>query len=267
MEKKELALFEIREIQMQILDIIDVFCKNNGLRYSLAAGSLLGAVRHHGYIPWDDDIDIMMPRPDYEVFINEFIGYNSNLVLQDAHTDPFHYLPFAKVYDKRTELIQSNSIGGVYVDIFPIDGLPDLSNLADYYSRVQALTNQLWYSMTPNYQYVKDNRLMLKAKVFVKHLIYPSRTKVIKKWKHLYNSYPFDKSNYAGEITSIYGMKEHMPKCIFEKYVVMSFEGRSYKCIQEYDTYLSSLYGDYMTLPPVEERVSHHQQVVYWKYI
>lgn len=263
--KKELSLSEIREIQLQILGFIDSFCKKRNLRYSLAAGSLLGAVRHHGYIPWDDDIDIMMPRPDYEVFVNEFDGFKANLVVQDAHSDPSHYLPWAKVYDNRTELISSNSIGGVYVDIFPIDGLPDWSCLKDYCTEVQKLTNQLWYSMKPNYEYVGENKTLLRAKVFVKQLIYPSRKRVLSKWRSFYNKYPFEKSEFAGEITSIYGMKEHMPKRIFEKFVDMPFEERTYKCIQDYDIYLNKLYGDYMILPPVEERVSHHHQVVYWK--
>lgn len=265
MKEKELTLDEIREVQLSILDGIDSFCRNNDLRYSLAAGSLLGAVRHHGYIPWDDDIDIMMPRPDYEKFIKDFIGYKSNLILQDSYTDSFHYLPWAKVYDNRTELYSSNSVGGVYVDVFPIDGLPDLSHLSDYYRKVQALTDQLWFSMRPNYKYVNDNHFLLKVKVFVKHIIYPSRKKVISKWESFFNTFPFDKSNYAGEIISIYGMKEHLPKCVFDHYIDLSFEGKSYKCIKEYDTYLSKLYGDYMTLPPVEERVSHHHQTVFWK--
>jgi len=263
--KKEISLSEIRKIQLQILDVIDSFCEKRNLRYSLAAGSLLGAVRHHGYIPWDDDIDIMMPRPDYEVFVNEFDGFKTNLVVQDVHSDPNYYLPWAKVYDNRTELVSSNSIGGVYVDIFPIDGLPDAQNLTDYYNKVQKLTNLLWYSMKPNYEYVEGNKTLLRVKVFVKQLIYPSRNGVISKWRALYNKFPFEKSEFAGEIISIYGMKEHMPKRIFEKFVDLPFEKRTYKCIQEYDIYLTKLYGDYMTLPPVEERGTHHHQSVFWK--
>lgn len=268
MKRKNVTLSEMREIQLQILDVVDSFCRSRNLRYSLAAGSLLGAVRHHGYIPWDDDIDIMMPRPDYDVFAESFEGVNSNLVFQDVHTDHFHYLPWAKVYDNRTELIQYNSVGGVYIDIFPIDGLPDASLLSDYYNKLQRIKDLLWYSLKPNYKYVNKcftSIFLLKAKVIMKHILYPSREKTINLWRDLYNTYPFDKSDFAGEITSVYGMREHMPKTVFVKYVDILFEGKYYKCVEAYDRYLSILYGDYMRLPPVEKRVSHHDSVVYWK--
>lgn len=265
MKKITISLSEIKDIQLGILNVIDCFCKSKNLRYSLAAGSLLGAVRHQGYIPWDDDIDIMIPRPDYERFIREFNGYNANLVLQDANTDPSHYLPFAKVYDNRTELISSNSIGGVYVDIFPIDGLPDISNISNYYEKVVKLTKLLWYSMKPNYKYVDGNKLLLKGKIMVKALIFPSRNTVVRDWQRLFNTYPFDGSSNAGAIVSDYGLREHLPRAVFDNYVDMLFEGRYYKCIEAYDVYLRNLYGDYMQLPPVEERVSHHNNHVFWR--
>lgn len=265
MKKKDITLLEMREIQLQILDVVDSFCRSHNLRYSLAAGSLLGAVRHHGYIPWDDDIDIMMPRPDYDVFAETFVGFNSNLVLQDVQTDHFHYLPWAKVYDNRTELIQYNSVGGVYIDIFPIDGLPDKTLLVDYYKNKQKISKLLWQSREINYRYMPDYSISLKIKTFIKRFVFPSRNKVIVRWKKLYNTYPYESSKYAGAITSIYGMREHMPKTVFDNYVDLPFEGKYYKCIKAYDSYLSKLYGDYMRLPPVEKRVSHHNNVVYWK--
>lgn len=265
MKKQYLTLLEIKEIQLKILDAIDSFCKKKGLRYSLAAGSLLGAVRHHGYIPWDDDIDIMMPRPDYDVFAETFVGFKSNLVFQDAHTDHYHYLPWAKVYDNRTECISYNSISGVYVDVFPIDGLPEKTLLVDYYRNKQKISKLLWQSRKINYRYKPDYSISLRIKNFIKHLVFPSRDRVVLKWKKLYNTYPYETSKYAGAITSIYGMREHMPKTVFENYVDILFEGKYFKCIEAYDSYLSVLYGDYMRLPPVEKRVSHHNNVVYWK--
>lgn len=265
MNKNYLSLSEIKELQLNILEVIDSFCKKKELRYSLAAGSLLGAVRHHGYIPWDDDIDIMMPRPDYDVFVMEFIGYSPNLIMQDVSTDPCHYLPWAKVYDNRTECISYNSISGVYVDVFPIDGLPDKSLLVGYYKSKQKISKLLWQSRKINYHYLPNNSISLRIKTFIKRFVFPSRNKVIVRWKKLYNTYPYESSKYAGAITSIYGMREHMPKTVFDNYVDLPFEGKYYKCIKAYDSYLSKLYGDYMRLPPVEKRVSHHNNVVYWK--
>ena len=126
---KELSKNEIKTIQLDILQSIHQFCETNNIRYSLAYGTLLGAIRHKGYIPWDDDIDVMMPRPDYERFIQNYPNFCDRNIVQTYNNDNSYYLWCAKVYDNRTEQITFPTRSGVCVDVFPIDGLPD--NLED----------------------------------------------------------------------------------------------------------------------------------------
>ena len=118
---------EMREIQLKMMDCIHHFCIKNKIKYSLAFGSLLGAVRHKGFIPWDDDIDIMMLRSDYELFVNTFNCYNSNYKVYDYRKDTQYYYAFAKVCDERTLRIESSKVQGlgVFIDVFPIDYYAD----------------------------------------------------------------------------------------------------------------------------------------------
>lgn len=258
----KIELKDMRNIQLDILDKIDDVCKKNGLVYSLGGGTLLGAVRHKGYIPWDDDIDIMMPRPDYEKFIDLFYGLYPHLTLQHYKKDDTYYFLFAKVYDNRTCLIEENTVGGVYVDVFPIDGLPSEKDLPDYLNKLYNTKENLIRS-TKFYKF-KDGHLM-RLKYLMKRLMYPSRKKNIELLDNLFNSYPFETSKYAGAITGIYKEKEHMDASVFKKYIEVEFEGHKYMAISDFDSYLTKHYGDYMTLPPLEQQVSNHSYEVYWK--
>lgn len=123
---KEMTLQELHEVQLAMLDAVDNYCRLNHLRYSLGGGTLLGAVRHHGYIPWDDDIDIMMPRPDYEKFMRYF--KHEYYKLYDYRTDDTCGFSFAKLIDTRTIVQEYTITYSVFIDIFPIDGLPHQKN-------------------------------------------------------------------------------------------------------------------------------------------
>ena len=140
---KEMTLDEIHDVQIHILDKIDEICRHLNLRYSLGGGSLLGAVRHKGYIPWDDDIDIMLPRPDYETLLKAFYCKYPHLIIQDYNSDIAYQLRWARIYDDRTLLISKNTIDGVFVDVFPIDGLPPLHEMKDYMDRLKRLRKNL----------------------------------------------------------------------------------------------------------------------------
>lgn len=264
--KKQLNIDEIKSIQLDILQSIHTFCVENDLRYSLAFGTLLGAIRHKGYIPWDDDLDIMMPRPDYERFINEYPGYNKRYTLQTYKNDESYFLSLAKVYDNRTEQIIFPTKTGVFVDIFPIEGLPDTEEEAEQYMKqyTKLIFHDILYTCKNN-AYRPGNKLFNAIKYLAKRIMYPSRQSGIRKLDELRKKYPFEKTSHAGFVLIETMMKGYLEKKFFEHYTLIPFEGKEYYAIADYDTFLKMRYGDYMQLPPEEERVPGHSAPVYWK--
>ena len=263
---KQLTKEEIKQIQLEIMDSIHAFCEQHVLRYSLAYGTLIGAMRHKGYVPWDDDIDIMMPRPDYERFIHEYPGYKKNHVVQTHKNDKSYYLPFAKVYDNRTEQIIFPTKTGVFVDVFPIDGFPETEEDTKVYlkKKFHVVFHDILYTCSNN-SYRKGNKLLIALKYIGKRILYPSRKRGIEKHDAIVESYPYETANYAGVASNTIWERSRLPKRIFEEYTKSAFEGRMYNIISNYDIFLSSYYGDYMQLPPEEERVPGHAAPAYWK--
>ena len=258
-KKRRIEIDELRSIQMEILDDVHRFCQENGIRYSLCGGSLLGAVRHQGYIPWDDDIDIMMPRDDYERFIQTYSSPN-NAVIDLRLMDGLREF-FVKVFRKGTimeDRLLCNAVWGVCIDVFPIDGAPE-----DYIPHCQSILMKrtLLERICPYYRLMNKGRLLWKAKYLVKRILYPYRGDCVKLKKEIdreasrFNLYS---SPLGGVFLGSYGTREIIPSRIFQEYKSILFEGRSFSSICDTDTYLSSLYGDYMQLPPVEQRVTHH---------
>lgn len=265
---KQLSGKEIKEIQLDILKSIHDFCTERSMRYSLAYGTLIGAVRHKGYIPWDDDIDVMMPRPDYERFISEYSGYNSKYNVQTYINDGSYFLAFAKVYDNRTEQIIFPTKTGVFVDVFPIDGIPESIAERDIYikSKLQLIFKNILYTCKNN-AFRPGNKIFNATKYIVKRIMYPSRKQAIIKLDILWKSNLFDSSKYVGVIVDVDALEHcgQVRREVFEKYTTAPFEGMEFKIIENYDEFLSSQYGDYMQLPPEEERVPGHAAPVYWK--
>lgn len=261
-----LSKSEIQTIQLDILQSIHQFCEANDIRYSLAYGTLLGAIRHKGYIPWDDDIDVMMPRPDYERFVKEYQGICDRYVVQTYNNDNSYYLWCAKVYDNRTEQITFPTRSGVCVDVFPIDGLPDnLEDVRKYIKKKRKLFFRRLVFTCHNNSYRPGNKLFNAFKYIIKRILVPSRYAVIKEIEQLYKSYPYTTSNYVGDIIDLFGERGWLKKEIFEQYTTTAFENLQVKIIKDYDVFLRARYGDYMQLPPEEERVPGHSAPVYWK--
>lgn len=256
--KRKVTMAELRQIQLDILDKIHEFCAERGLRYSLGGGTLLGAVRHKGFIPWDDDIDIMLPRPDYDRFLNEFVGVCPHYVVQHYRNDDYAF-PFAKVYDDRTILIEHCITTGVFIDVFPVDGLPDESSINSYIKRMDKLARSVYHNTRSATMYSSFLRR------WIKRLLFHSRTKSIERLEAHLHSYDFDSSSYAGAIIGKYHEKEYMQIKAFKKYIDVVFEGKTYKAIADYDLYLSKHYGNYMELPPKEKQVGDHCFEAWWK--
>lgn len=265
MQTELITLDKQHEILLNILCKVDDFCKKNNLRYSLAGGTLLGAVRHQGFIPWDDDIDIMMPRNDYNFLKLHFNDFCKTLRSFDGiKTDLFEcYFLWQKVEDMRT-LMTENGIPhpcyGINIDIFPIDGLPNNRCLQKYLVSIVGYLKHFFYLswLQNNSGYsLKSKIKFLCAKVIGRKVI----TAVIEK---ITTMYPFSESSFVGALTGRYGMKEIHSKNVFEEYEYINFENKKFMCISAYDIYLKQLYGNYMKLPAENERETH-SSIAFWK--
>lgn len=257
-------LSKIQEKAYKILIFFDKFCKDNNLSYFLVYGSLLGAVRHSDFIPWDDDIDVAMPRPDYERLINTL-----------SHLLPKHYelqhftktkdysLNFIKITDKNTTVVEQGGqntyrIGGVYIDIFPIDGVGNsLKKARKHKKRLSNL--KVLIALAANNFYEKKRPLWKKVIIF-----FAKRLNVKKlqyKFERISQKFSYNDSRYIAIHTGMYGDREIMPKYIFEKTKEIRFRDHYFNSPIDCEIYLKLLYGNYMELPPEEKRISHHNFV------
>jgi len=261
---KELDLYEIKQIQLEILKNIDSFCKKNDIKYSLYFGTLLGAVRHKGYIPWDDDIDLMMPRPDYDKFIDLY-KHKEFRVLSTIVDSKYPYL-FAKVEDKKTKLVEYSDIEyniGVNVDVFPLEGMPGNDNDLDLYlkkvKKYRRLLDVKIIKIASTRSLIKN--LVLKfLKMFFFWLSYE---KIIVFFQNEVDKVNYKHSKYLLAPSFHKEKKQRLEKSLYEKFVDIEFEGDMYKGLKGYDTYLTMQYGEYMQLPPEKDRVTHHLYKAY----
>lgn len=250
---------EFRNIMMNILLSFDRFCTDKGLKYSLCGGTLLGAVRHKGFIPWDDDIDVMMPRQDYEKFVKYFNEYYSDYkCITCADTKDFNCSKtFAKVHDINTLVIEDGRDNkdryGAFIDVFPIDGMS--SSL--FVFRIHLFIYRQIESIIRICSI--DNSLLKSASTRIKKWIGKSigRKGLSGINNKVLSFYSFSKSKYAGIICGVYGEKDRFKREVFEEYCKKEFEGYEFSAIANFDIYLSQLYGDYMRLPPEDKRINH----------
>ena len=259
---KPIETAEAKKIQIEILDKIVSFCEENNLRYYLAYGTLLGAVRHKGYIPWDDDIDIHMPRPDYERFIATFNTPNGKYNVVTHEQERRYHVPFAKVYRKGTivnEFFYKQSVFGVYVDIFPLDG-------------IKSTKQAYWCGQCIRFMYIKtsifNNRQTLARKLrlaVTKLILLPfSSHFILKTMRSIATRYKFEECEHVCSFGSRTALREILPRTVFDNHSTMEFEGKDYRIPAGYDNYLTHKYGNYMELPPVEKRISTHDSQGYW---
>lgn len=264
----EINLDEIRKIQVTILDEVAEFCERKNLRYFLGYGTLLGAIRHHGYIPWDDDIDIIMPRPDYEKLVDSFNNENSQFRIYSQETDVDYHLPFAKVANEKTVLHERIDVIfeiGVNIDVFPLDGFSskESERIKDV-KKIKVLRDILNLKLISirKDRALTKNLIILLGKIFLWLVDY--RT-IISKIKEYAVKHSFNTSHFVGCAVWNYGHREIMNRNIFMDLTYVQFENQLYHAPKDYHKYLENLYDDYMTLPPMEERKTHHDYRAFWK--
>ena len=258
---KEIGAEELKQIQLDMLLTFDKFCKQNNLRYSLGGGTLLGAVRHKGYIPWDDDVDVMMPRPDYDKFVSSFNGFNDELYCSAYEIDKSCVIPFAKIYRKNTEIVLSSlkKRTPIFLDVFPIDGCPSKSETCKRH--LKRLT--FWYTILFFKTVNERGNTLIEFFCFLLSLILPIRF-LQNNIQKLLRKYSYDKSTIRGAISGAYLEKECYDCQVFDKYTRLTFEGYEFMVISKYDEYLTQHYGKYLQLPPKEKQIRTHTEVVYW---
>lgn len=251
---------ELRQIQIAILDQVVAFCDENGINYSLAGGTLIGALRHKGYIPWDDDIDLYLPREDYDRFVEKWKD-TSHLVMLNPNRTKRYLYTFTKIVDSRTILEENEVPGyqiGVYVDVFPIDFVPDDERKRHRQFKFMKLAYKMRRcKMQSNYL---DNLFH-----YLCYRYFPLPLGFINSMiEHILWRKP--KSSLVCNVTDAnFGEKGIFPaRCYEGEYAYVTFEGKKYKAMPGYEEYLRTIYGDYMQLPPVEQR-EHHWFKAYWK--
>lgn len=254
---------EIRQIQLRILDVTARFCEDNHIDYWLDYGTLLGAVRHRGYIPWDDDIDIGMLRPDYERFRELFNSQSPKYqFLCPENRDNFVY-SFGKVVDMDTVLYEPDIHGNkfyVNIDVFVYDNAPDEQTSVQMFRRVGRwlLLNMLQHNLISDKG--KLYRKLIKRGVSTLLRVFPNDY-FIKKIVRNARKYEFVETGKIG----LFVWSDHIicDKEAVSTFVEVEFENRHFKAPGKYDYWLTQLFGNYLELPPEEDRVSHHAYEAY----
>ena len=260
MEKHELTPLQSKLFDM--LKWFDSFCRENDLNYYLLGGTMLGAARHQGFIPWDDDIDVGLFRRDYERFIKLMKGkveYNKYIIeAPDTDTTDFCY-PYAKIYDISTTLIEHYSIPlkrGIFLDVFPIDYLGDSPDeCRTRYRRIKFLYDFYLTRVAA----IDEHRSILKncAIKVSRCLPFIDNSKLRMRLDQSCAAYNKPLS-WGGNLLGNWGIKEVMPVSIMGIPTEYEFEGLKVFGAQDYDGYLTHLYGDWRKLPPKEKQVTHH---------
>ncbi|MBF1036246.1 MAG: LicD family protein [Parvimonas sp.] len=250
----------LKKKELEILKNFITCCEKMNLTYYIGFGTLLGAIRHKGFIPWDDDVDVCMPREDYDKFIAEASEYlPENYFIQTMETDPKYALNFAKLRDSDTTLFEKHVIDvdinhGVFIDIFPLDG----------YIKGQSKVMDLRVKQKPVFEEADTNALSNAISGFSKKFVYKLGESIPNKIKTDISKMSVPKDNpkftdceyVACLVDNFYIMP--FKRDLLGKGVKVDFEGLKVNAPENYDEYLRVLYGDYMKLPPEDQRENHH---------
>lgn len=260
-------LDELKKIELDTMKALHAFCEENSIIYYLSLGTLIGAVRHKGFIPWDDDIDVFMPRDEYNRFLD--ILERREWKLDDRyslvnHKTPTYYgRPMSKVIDSKTVLTEKEFIGddpiGVFVDIWPLDGITsDKKEQEKQLALMRSKTEQLYLN-------ISKMKALGDIKGKIKHILmqFRNRRKLIDDIEQASIKYNYADSDYV--VCYIDSYSVIMDKKWFEERKLAAFEDAEFYIPGGYHEVLTKIYGDYMQLPPIEEQVPHHVINTFWR--
>ena len=259
-------LAEIKTVELNILRNFDTFCKETGIKYYLSNGTLLGAVKYKGFIPWDDDIDVFIPRADYERFIALYQD-TEHYRLYSLERHNSYAFPYAKLCDTRTYKeefnINNGTELGIDIDIFPLDAW---SNKPSKQNRevkcISFLMFLLGSSKMKNVIASTKTKQIILAVVMMIGKLFRSRS-FCKLIVRVAKRKPRQAAYLGCKVWPIYGCKEIIIAEAFSKIIDVSFEGEMYPAPGGYNTYLRSLYGEYENDPPIEKQKTHHSFEAY----
>lgn len=272
---RKLDMKETQAVSLEILKIVADICEKQGYRYFLIYGTLIGAIRHKGYIPWDDDVDIVMPRPDYEKFIQYFEKHQSEyeyLKLFNTKTCKDYPYMITRISDDRyvTDMKNEKPYGmGVFIDIYPYDGLGQTEDEALKYGMKGDRLSSLCYQATRKKYAVENTSSTLKkiakfpvfiiAKICGKNIFQ-------RKLSKLEGVKNYDTSKYVGCVVWLSGgMRDIFKREWFDEYIIVPYEKYEFRVPKNYHEILTQVYGNYMELPPEKDRIGHHFFDVYKK--
>ena len=253
---------EIKKIELSMLIELDNICRKHKINYFLAGGTFLGAIRHKGFIPWDDDIDVGKLRKDYDVFCEICkTELNQNMVLQNYLTEPNCGLIFSKIRMKNTVMSENysyhiNMSQGIWIDIFPFDNSPDNKMKRFFQNKFVFLLKNLYIIKSGYRNPYVNSKIYCIAYSISKIITKPISLKYfISKIEKNVRKYNNQETKYVYAFGGAYPKKDILKKQILTYLDEYLFESRYFTACKDYDLYLKHMYGDYMKLPPKEKRV------------
>ncbi|MBQ3750943.1 MAG: LicD family protein [Bacteroidales bacterium] len=269
---QELTLKELQQVSLDILKDVHTFCEKNDICYSIAYGTLIGAIRHKGFIPWDDDVDIVMPRPDFDRFCKEYMSDNMRLIYYGNEKTAL--AAFARVCectktDFKAERPWTNQKSGVWIDIFPLDGVKNQKEYKRRYTRLKHISTIVYKFRRQNHHITATDSWWSKAKTITAKIIGINGLlphALLNRIVSIMTKYDYAKCSMYGQMSCLDDGPILFSKLDFQNTVLLDFEDTRFRAMNGFDNILRQIYGEYMQLPPEEKRVPKQYWIHFlWK--